>query len=109
MPALLVDEDDLLLVSRKGKSVRFTATDEALRPMGRSTSGVTGMKFRDGDELLVDRRSSTHGEDPDVFVVTEGGFAKRTAVVAVPRPGPRRSRHQGGQALRAAAATSSAR
>ena len=44
--------DDLLLVSRKGQSVRFHATDETLRPMGRATSGVTGMKFRDGDQLL---------------------------------------------------------
>ena len=46
-------DDDLLLVSRKAMSVRFTATDEALRPMGRATSGVTGMRFRGDDELLA--------------------------------------------------------
>jgi len=75
--ALLVDEtDDLLLVSRKGMSVRFTATNEALRPMGRSTSGVKGMTFRGDDTLLA---ASVVGEDGFVFIVTEGGYAKRTS------------------------------
>ncbi|KFC50337.1 hypothetical protein GY12_20480 [Micrococcus luteus] len=46
-------DDDLILISHKGQSLRFTATDEALRPMGRATSGVTGMKFRDDDSLLT--------------------------------------------------------
>ncbi len=76
--AMLADEsDDILLVSRLGMSLRFTADDGALRPMGRSTSGVTGMKFRAGDELLS---ASVVGERGYVFVVTEGGYAKRTAV-----------------------------
>ena len=44
--------DDILLVSRKGQAIRFRADDTQLRPMGRATSGVTGMKFRAGDELL---------------------------------------------------------
>ncbi|WP_434056452.1 DNA gyrase subunit A [Georgenia wangjunii] len=73
-------DDDLLLVSRKGQSIRFTASDDSLRPLGRATSGVTGMKFRDSDELLamdVVRPSSSDGA---LFVVTEGGYAKRTAV-----------------------------
>jgi len=75
--ALLVDEqDDLLLVSRHGMSIRFTATNEALRPMGRSTSGVKGMTFRDGDSLLA---ASVVGAEGYVFVMTEGGYAKRTA------------------------------
>ncbi|MPV37922.1 DNA gyrase subunit A [Georgenia subflava] len=79
--ARLVDaEDDLLLVSRKGQSIRFTATDEALRPMGRATSGVTGMKFRGDDELLAMDVVRDWYEDAALFVVTEGGFAKRTAV-----------------------------
>ena len=78
-PALASNRDDLLLVSRKGQSVRFTATDEALRPMGRSTSGVTGMKFRDGDDLLA-MSVVEEGESPDVFVVFENGLAKRTPV-----------------------------
>lgn len=71
-------EDDILLISRQGMSVRFTATDQALRPMGRSTSGVRGMNFRDGDSLLAASRLSD--DEGYVFVVTEGGYAKRTAV-----------------------------
>ncbi|HLV03790.1 DNA gyrase subunit A [uncultured Georgenia sp.] len=77
---LVNSEDDLLLVSRKGQSIRFTATDEALRPMGRSTSGVTGMKFRGDDELLAMDVVRPWYEDAALFVVTEGGYAKRTAV-----------------------------
>ena len=69
--------DDIILVSRAGMSLRFNATDEALRPMGRSTSGVTGMKFRDGDELIS---ANLVTENSFVFVVTEGGYAKRTSV-----------------------------
>lgn len=74
---LVSESDDMLLVSRKGQSIRFTATDEALRPMGRATSGVTGMKFRQDDELLA---ANVVTEDSYVFIVTEGGYAKRTAV-----------------------------
>ncbi|WP_024356939.1 DNA gyrase subunit A [Leucobacter chironomi] len=70
--------DDVLLVSKHGMSVRFTASDQALRPMGRSTSGVRGMNFRDGDSLLS--ASRIDGVEGYVFVVTEGGYAKRTAV-----------------------------
>ncbi|MFB8146232.1 DNA gyrase subunit A [Microbacterium sp. NPDC056003] len=76
--ALLVDEgDDILLISRHGMSLRFSATDGALRPMGRSTSGVKGMDFRAGDTLLS---ASVARDDQFVFVVTEGGYAKRTEV-----------------------------
>jgi DNA gyrase subunit A len=78
--------DDLILVSRKGQSVRFHATDEALRPMGRATSGVVGMKFRDGDELLS-ISVVEHGEDPDVFVVFENGLAKRSPASDYPVKG----------------------
>ncbi|QTX06052.1 DNA gyrase subunit A [Agromyces archimandritae] len=86
--AMLVDEgDEILLVSRKGMSLRFAAHDDALRPMGRSTSGVKGMSFRDGDELLEAAVVPASGEEdaaedgrPYVFVVTEGGYAKRTDV-----------------------------
>lgn len=69
--------DDLILVSRHGQSLRFTASDEQLRPMGRATSGVTGMRFRTKDELLT---MDVVRPDADLFVVTEGGFAKRTAL-----------------------------
>ena len=74
---LVSPTDDLLLVSRKGMSVRFTADDEQLRPMGRATAGVTGMKFRAGDALLS---MSVVTEGAFVFTVTDGGFAKRTPV-----------------------------
>ena len=76
--AMLVEEDaDVLLVSRKGMSIRFTASDSAMRPMGRSTSGVIGMHFRDEDQLLS---ASVVSDSGYVFVVTEGGYAKRTSV-----------------------------
>lgn len=76
--ARIVDSvNDLILVSRKGQSLRFTATDEALRPMGRATSGVTGMKFRAEDELLA---MDVVREEAFLFTVTEGGIAKRTAL-----------------------------
>ena len=71
------DKDDILLVSRNGMSLRFHADDASLRPMGRSTSGVTGMKFREGDELIS---ANVVTESSFVFVVTEGGYAKRTSV-----------------------------
>ncbi|HLS26971.1 MAG TPA: DNA gyrase subunit A [Beutenbergiaceae bacterium] len=77
--------DDLLLVSRKGQSLRFTASDEALRPTGRATSGVTGMKFRGDDSLLS--MDVVRDEGDDLFVVTEGGFGKRTAVSEYRRQG----------------------
>jgi len=76
--ALLVEEgDDVLLISRHGMSLRFTATDDSLRPMGRSTEGVKGMSFRDGDSLLS---ASVAQAGAFVFVVTDGGYAKRTAI-----------------------------
>ncbi len=74
----LVDNvDDLLLASRKGSSVRFAADDGQLRPMGRATSGVTGMRFREDDSLLS-MSVIKAGTDPDVFVVFESGLAKRS-------------------------------
>ena len=73
---LVSDDNDLLLVSRKGMSIRFSASSDQLRPMGRDTSGVMGMSFRKGDELLS---ATVIGEAGFVFVVTEGGYAKRTS------------------------------
>ena len=80
--ALCNPGDDVLLVSRKGQAIRFAASDAQLRPMGRATSGVTGMKFRDDDALLsmtvIDAQMPE--DDRFVFTVTDGGFAKRTRV-----------------------------
>ncbi|MGW4857625.1 DNA gyrase subunit A [Kocuria palustris] len=85
--AKLVDsDDDIFLVSRNGQSLHFQADDEALRPMGRATSGVTGMKFRDDDELLA-ADVVAEGTESYVFVVTEGGYAKRTAIEQYRRQG----------------------
>jgi len=75
-------EDQVLLISTKGQAIRFPADDDQLRPMGRATSGVTGMKFRPGDELLSLSviRAGEDDSDRSVFTVTDGGFAKRTRV-----------------------------
>lgn len=80
--ALCSASDDVLLISRKGQAIRFQANDEQLRPMGRATSGVTGMKFREGDELLsmAVLKASESYQDMFVFTVTDGGYAKRTLV-----------------------------
>jgi DNA gyrase subunit A len=81
---LVSEEDDLLLVSRGAQSVRFTASDEALRPMGRATSGVIGMRFLDGDELLAMNRIA---DGQDVLIATRAGYAKRTPVEQYPVQG----------------------
>jgi len=74
---LVASDDKLMLVSRKGLSLTFEASDAALRPMGRATSGVKGMSFRDDDVLLA---MDVLTEGSYSFVVTEGGYAKRTSV-----------------------------
>jgi DNA gyrase subunit A len=81
---LVSPEDDLLLVSRQAQAIRFHATDEALRPMGRATSGVIGMRFANGDELLGMHVVS---EGADVLVATGGGYAKRTPADQYPVQG----------------------
>jgi len=81
---LVSPEDDLLLVSRKAQAIRFNASDEALRPMGRATSGVIGMRFINGDELL-DMHVLRNGAD--VMVATSGGYAKRTPADQYPVQG----------------------
>jgi DNA gyrase subunit A len=97
---LVGPEDDILLVSKKGQAIRFRADDAQLRPMGRATSGVTGMKFRPGDEVLsmsviraeqVAAEEAAEGEaggaeasaevkEQYVFTMTDGGYAKRTRI-----------------------------
>jgi DNA gyrase subunit A len=81
---LVSEEDDLLLVSRNAQSIRFTATDDALRPMGRATSGVIGMRFLDGDELLAMNRLA---DGEHVLIATRAGYAKRTPVEQYPVQG----------------------
>jgi DNA gyrase subunit A len=73
--ALVSPEEDLLLVSKSAQALRFHADDDQLRPMGRATSGVIGMRFNDGDKLLG---MYVVKEGEDVLVATDGGYAKRT-------------------------------
>jgi DNA gyrase subunit A len=75
---LAANGDEILLVSRKAMSVRFVCDDESLRSMGRSTSGVIGMKFREGDQLLT--MSRVDGENSFVFTATDGGYGKKTPI-----------------------------
>ncbi len=82
--ALVGPEDDLLLVSRKAQSIRFPANDDSLRPMGRATSGVIGMRFTAEDELLAMEVVRDGGE---VLVATDGGYAKRTQLDDYPVQG----------------------
>ncbi|CAM2774300.1 DNA gyrase subunit A [Propionibacterium acidifaciens] len=96
--AELVDaDDDIVLVSRRAQALRFHATDEQLRPMGRTTSGVTGMRFREGDELLSMGIIPAGTDEGGLFVftVTDGGYAKRTPV------GGYRVQNRGGLGIRA--------
>ncbi|MET7748107.1 DNA gyrase subunit A [Micromonospora sp. NPDC005367] len=82
--ALAGPEDDLLLVSKNAQAIRFNATDEALRPMGRATSGVIGMRFAEDDVLLA---MEVVRPGLDVLVATNGGYAKRTPIEEYPVQG----------------------
>jgi DNA gyrase subunit A len=85
--SLVSPADDLLLVSKQAQAIRFRASDEELRPMGRATSGVIGMRFNDGDELLG---MHVVREGEDVLVATDGGYGKRTPADQYP------VKHRGG-------------
>jgi DNA gyrase subunit A len=82
--ALIEPTDDLLLVSKHAQAIRFHADDDALRPMGRATSGVIGMRFTDGDELLA---MEVVRDGLEVLIATDGGFAKRTPIEEYPVQG----------------------
>ncbi|WP_027661602.1 DNA gyrase subunit A [Salinispora fenicalii] len=82
--SLVAPEQDLLLVSKNALAIRFNASDEALRPMGRATSGVIGMRFSEDDELLA---MEVVRPDLDVLVATNGGYAKRTPIEEYPVQG----------------------
>ena len=82
--ALISPDDDMLLVSKNAQSIRFKADDETLRPMGRATSGVIGMRFADHDELLA---MEVVRDDMELLIATDGGYAKRTKVAEYPVQG----------------------
>ena len=75
--SLCSNEDDLLLVSEEGQSIRFSADDEQLRPMGRSTAGVKGMRFRGDAHLLA---MTVVRDGSYLLVATAGGYGKRTSM-----------------------------
>jgi DNA gyrase subunit A len=83
---LVSPDQDLLLVSAHAQAIRFRASDDVLRPMGRATSGVIGMRFTNGDHLLG-MHVVEAGTDADVLVATGGGFAKRTPADQYPVKG----------------------
>jgi DNA gyrase subunit A len=85
--ALISADDDLLLVSRKAMSIRFHADDDTLRPMGRATSGVFGMRFNSDDELLAMEVVRDTLDSVEILVATEGGYAKRTRIDEYPVQG----------------------
>lgn len=82
--SLCSENDDLILVSEYGQSIRFHATDDVLRPMGRATSGVYGMRFNGDDNLLS---MNVVKENEFLLVATSGGYAKRTAMDDYPVQG----------------------
>lgn len=75
--ALCDNDDDLLLVSEEGQSIRFNANDDQLRPMGRATAGVKGMRFKGDDQLLA---MTVVKPDAFLLVATSGGYGKRTSL-----------------------------
>ncbi|HXL18229.1 MAG TPA: DNA gyrase C-terminal beta-propeller domain-containing protein, partial [Streptosporangiaceae bacterium] len=83
---LVSPDQDLLLVSRRAQAIRFHASDDVLRPMGRATSGVIGMRFTNGDQLL-NMHVVEAGTNADVLVATGGGYAKRTPADQYPVKG----------------------
>jgi hypothetical protein len=82
--ALCSADDDLLLVSEEGQAIRFTANDDTLRPMGRATAGVKGMRFRGDDQLLA---MCVVRDGDYLLVATSGGYGKRTAMEEYPVKG----------------------
>ncbi|OHO27236.1 DNA gyrase subunit A [Corynebacterium sp. HMSC036E10] len=75
--SLVGEDDDILLVSEQGQAIRFSADDEQLRPMGRATAGVKGMRFRGDDQLLA---MTVVQDGQFLLVATSGGYGKRTAI-----------------------------
>jgi len=94
--ALVSEDDELILVSKFGMSLRFSAAEASLRAMGRSTAGVIGMKFREGDSLLTMAAIPAESISQYVFTATDGGYAKRTSI------GEYRQQGRGGIGVKAA-------
>ncbi|MDD5749695.1 MAG: DNA gyrase subunit A [Patescibacteria group bacterium] len=75
-------KDDIILATSKGQSIRFK--EKGVRSMGRSASGVRGIRLKKGDQIvgmdiIADGQAS---KDEQLLVVTENGFGKRTSLSA---------------------------
>jgi DNA gyrase subunit A len=75
--------DDILLISKKGKAIRFS--ERSVRPMGRTATGVIGIKLDDDDEVVS--CDVVSDESRELLIVTEFGYGKRTKLSAFPRKG----------------------
>ena len=74
--------DDVMLISRKGQTIRFK--ESLVRPMGRQTAGVIGMRLAEDDEVIALGIAS---EGEEMISVTHQGYGKRTPLKAYPVKG----------------------
>jgi len=78
------ESDDIVLVSSRGQAIRFSGTQ--VRPMGRSASGVRGIRLKEND-VVVAAVAISENDQRHLLTVTEGGYGKRTPIEAYPRKG----------------------
>jgi len=73
-------QDDLILVTRKGQSIRFKEKD--IRAMGRQASGIRGIRLKKGDEIIgmevIEQKDKKEKKSDYLLIITEKGFGKRT-------------------------------
>jgi DNA gyrase subunit A len=74
------NQDEIILVTALGQAIRFSEKD--LRPMGRSASGVTGMRLAKGDNVVGMNiiKSKIKNQNSRLLVVMEGGFGKMSLI-----------------------------
>ncbi|MFH1181247.1 MAG: DNA gyrase subunit A [bacterium] len=72
-------EDEIILVTKKGQAIRFK--ESAIRPMGRASSGIRGIRLKKGDEVVgMDIIKNQKPEKQYLLVVMENGYGKKTDV-----------------------------
>ncbi|QDG50828.1 DNA gyrase subunit A [Persicimonas caeni] len=77
-------DDDIFMVSKNGQSIRFHESDA--RPMGRTATGVIGMRFKGEDELVgMEVLPTERDEDLTILTITENGYGKRTIIDEYPQ------------------------
>jgi DNA gyrase subunit A len=75
--------DDVLLISKKGKAIRFS--EKHARPMGRTATGVIGIRLDSDDEVVTS--DVVAKDDKELLIVTQFGYGKRTKLSEFPRKG----------------------